>query len=100
MKNTFFTLLLCCYSFLLFAQTDTAHYSVVYKGKIKGGQKTWQTGPNEYHYTYQFNDRGRGDSVISTVSTNESGLIISFNSEGVDYFKNPYTEQFSVIGAS
>ncbi|MEO6541608.1 MAG: amidohydrolase family protein [Ferruginibacter sp.] len=100
MKNIFLFLLLTCFSFYLFAQRDTAYYSVVYKGKIKGGQKIWQTVPREYHYDYQFNDRGRGDSMTTTVRTNESGLIISWDAKGLDYYKNPYTELFSIIGDS
>ena len=100
MKNIFFLLLLTCYSFSLFAQHDTSYYSVVYKGKIKGVQKIWQTSPHEYHYDYHFNDRGRGDSLATTVRTNENGLIISLNSKGLDYYKNPYEEMFSIIGDS
>src|SRR5690349_13858842 len=100
MKNICLVLLLTFCSCSLFAQTDTSYYSVVYKGKIKGSQKTWKTGPHEYHYEYQFNDRGRGDSVIVSVRTNELGLITSYNSKGLDYYKNPYAEEFSIIGDS
>jgi imidazolonepropionase-like amidohydrolase len=101
MRISFLTLaLLCCYLSALFAQTDTSFYSVVAKGKITGGQKVWKSGTNEFHYTFQFNDRGRGDSMISTATINADGLLTALQVKGVDYYKNPYAEQFSVAGDS
>jgi hypothetical protein len=79
---------------------DTTYYSVVAKGKITGGQKVWKSSPNEYHYTFQFNDRGRGDSTASVLHTNTDGLISSLQVAGVDYYKNPYAESFSIMGDS
>ena len=82
-----------------FAQ-DTTYYSVVGKGKLKGGQKVWQSGPNDYHYAYQYNDRGRGDSTTTVVHINSNGTISNLSITGVDYYKNPYAENFSVEGDS
>ena len=81
MANFKLILLLLCSSYTLKAQ-DTTYYIVVSKGKIKGGQKVWQAGPNEYHYAYQFNDRGRGDSTTTVINTNADGLINSLNIRG------------------
>lgn len=75
---------------------DTIFYSVVKSGTISGEQKSWQAGPNEYHYSYYFNDRGRGNNVTAVVHTNEDGFITSLDATGVDYYKNPYTENFSI----
>lgn len=99
MKNLKIILLLLCNSYALTAQ-DTTYYSVVSKGKIKGAQKVWKSNENEYHYAYQFNDRGRGDSTTTVINTNANGLINSMDITGIDYYKNPYKEKFSVMGDS
>jgi hypothetical protein len=100
MKNFILFLSFTISSAIAFAQQDTLYYSVVNKGKVTGGQKVWQTGPNEFHYNYHYNDRGRGDSTETTVITNTTGLIVSQQSTGVDYYKNPFTENFSIAGDS
>jgi imidazolonepropionase-like amidohydrolase len=87
-------------SIVMYAQIDTAHYSVVYKGKITGQQKAWRTTGNDYHYTYQFNDRGRGDSIVTEIKTNKAGLISFMDISGVNYFKAPCKETFSIVGDS
>lgn len=100
MKIFVFQLLLVICSSSVSAQQDTTYYSVVNKGKITGGQKVWQKAANEFHYSFQFNDRGRGDSIQSKVITNAQGLIVSQQTTGVDYYKNPFTENFSITGDS
>jgi hypothetical protein len=70
------------YSVALFAQADTTVYYMVSQGDIKGSQKVWQNNANEYHYSYQFNDRGRGDSIETTLLTNNAGNIIQLNTSG------------------
>lgn len=95
----FFSSILLLYTCTLLAQ-DTSFYSVVAKGKRIGGQKAWQKAPGEYYYTYQFNDRGRGDSTTTIIHTRTSGLIDKMSITGVDYYKNPYAENFLVQGDS
>ena len=92
-------LLLLCSSTILSAQ-DTTYYSVVSKGKIKGGQKVWKGSEGTYYYAYQFNDRGRGDSTTTVIGTNKDGLINRLEITGIDYYKNPYAEEFSIKGDS
>ena len=79
---------------------DTIFYSAVKGGTISGEQKSWQVGPNEYHYTYYFNDRGRGSNINAVVRTNDNGFITALNATGFDYYKNPYTENFKIEGDS
>jgi hypothetical protein len=79
---------------------DTAYYSYVSKGKVAGEQRSWQTAPGEYHYAFRFNDRGRGDSTVSSIRVDSNGLIIALKIEGVDYYKNTYIENFTVSGDS
>ena len=93
-------LFLMLYASIVMGQTDTSFYSIVSKGKIKGGQSVWQSSVNEFHFSYAFNDRGRGDSVETIVTTTESGNILAVKSSGVDYYKNPYSEIFRVKGDS
>ena len=85
---------------MLKAQSDTTIYHTVSKGKIKGTEKKWKTGSNEYQYSFWFNDRGRGDSIQSTIHLNESGSIIFIDTKGVDYYKSPYTENLSIVADS
>jgi hypothetical protein len=100
MKIYSYSILLLLIPFLVSAQVDTVNYSVVAKGKITGGQKVWKISKNEYHYSYQYNDRGRGDSITSVIKTNDNGLINFINISGVDYFKNVYSEMYSIKGDS
>ena len=101
MKRSFALLLHLFFAAALLAQNgDTTFYSVVTSGTLAGEQKSWHTGPNEYHYHYYFNDRGRGNNVQAVVKTNETGLITFLESTGVDYYKNPYSEHYEVVGDS
>ena len=79
---------------------DTTYYSFVSKGKIAGEQRIWQPAPGEYHYTFHYNDRGRGDSTLSVVRVDSGGLITTLKTEGVDYYKNAYAESFALAGDS
>jgi len=78
------------------AQTDTLFYAFVKGTETKGVQKMWMKDAHEYGIFYQYNDRGRGDSIFATVKTNEQGLITNVLIDGVDYFKAPYKEKFEV----
>ncbi len=100
MKIISTAILLACSHLLVQAQPDTTFYSVVNKTKITGRQKIWQTGNGQYHITFQYNDRGRGDSTETVLTTGANGLIKTFYTTGIDYYKNPYTEQFAVKGDS
>lgn len=51
----------------------------------------------EYHFCYQHNDRGRGDSVYGVVKTAENSLINSVIITSADYYKNSSNETFSVL---
>ncbi|MBD0368687.1 MAG: hypothetical protein ICV53_21595, partial [Flavisolibacter sp.] len=101
MKFLFTFLFSLLFTATIYAQDiDTAFYSVVTSGTVTGNQKSWRTGTNEYHYIYFFNDRGRGNNVQAVVKTDKEGLITSLKADGVDYFKNPYNENFEVVGDS
>ncbi len=78
------------------AQTDTTSYSVIMAGNIKGFSKTWQLTDGTYREWYQYNDRGRGDSMVTDYKTDEKSVITYLSAAGVDYMKNPVIESFSL----
>jgi len=89
-------LLIASASSLHSQNADTLFYSVV-KGVDKAGYLiTWQSGANQYNSSYKYNDRGRGDSVVATITIDGSGLVIRTETRGVDYYKTPFHESFSI----
>jgi imidazolonepropionase-like amidohydrolase len=91
----------CLVSFLFYFQssaaiTDTVKYNILTSGKISGKQLSWQNDKNEYHYYYDFNDRGRGPSISQSVTTNDGGIVIKEEITGIDYYKTPVNEVFYV----
>ncbi|MBI1780987.1 MAG: hypothetical protein HYR66_06410, partial [Sphingobacteriales bacterium] len=78
-----------------FAQ-DTAYYNAVRFGKPVGKQLSWKKGNTEFYYYYEFNDRGRGPSITSHITTNDKGNIIGQYITGVDYYKTKVDEKFEV----
>ncbi len=98
LKLFFFQLYILFAPFFITAQTDTSFYSVFMKGTNKGTQKIWKTDANTCHYFYQLFDRGRGDSLLTTVKTNDNGLITYLDITGVSYFRASYKEQFFIQG--
>lgn len=79
---------------------DTIFYSVVKGGEKCGIQKMWMTDQYNYHFIYHYNDRGRGENVVSQITTDRGNLITDVKIDGVDYFKNPYNETFHIKGDS
>ena len=79
---------------------DTTYYSIVTIGFVTGEQKVWKENLNEYRYIYYNNDRGRGQNVKEIVFTNNDGQVISTETRGVDYFKSPYSENYSIVNDS
>ncbi len=101
MKLTFATLSFLILSLVVSAQNfDTTYYSIVTNGFITGEQKVWKVSANEYHYIYYNNDRGRGENVKEIVILNNDGQVISTQTKGVDYYKSPYSETYSIINDS
>lgn len=101
MKLTFATLSFLILSLVVSAQNfDTTYYSIVTNGFITGEQKVWKVSANEYHYIYYNNDRGRGENVKEIVILNNEGLVISTQTIGVDYYKSPYSETYTIIDDS
>jgi imidazolonepropionase-like amidohydrolase len=73
---------------------DTIVHSVIMAGNIKGYSKTWQMPDGSWRNTYQFNDRGRGDSTVTDYRVDARGLLTYMDVQGVDYMKSPVQEHF------
>ena len=59
-----------------------------------GQDVVWKDTDGTIHEFFQFNDRGRGPKIYSTYRLNEAGIVVEEESKGVDYMKNPVTENF------
>lgn len=90
-------LLLGVFSIIITDGQDTIRYSIVSAGLIKGFLKSWQNTNGTITDWYQYNDRGRGDSIVSNYKTDEQGFPVQLHSGGVDYLKNPVEETFNFL---
>jgi imidazolonepropionase-like amidohydrolase len=77
--------------------TDSLSYSIVMGGNIKGYSKTWKLPDGTYRNLYQYNDRGRGDSMVTDYREDEKGFLTYLSAKGVDYMKNKVEEEFSLV---
>lgn len=86
-----------CFPLFSFCQNnDTIVYSIVNAGNIKGFDKYWKNADGSWGEWYQFNDRGRGDSMRIQFTEDGEGFPTSLKASGVDYMKNPVHEEFAV----
>ncbi|MBC7904455.1 MAG: amidohydrolase family protein [Gemmatimonadaceae bacterium] len=77
-------------------QTDTTEYFLISNGEKKGFVKLWKNADASLTQWYQFNDRGRGDSIRVNFREDAESVVTYMSASGVDYFKNPVTEEFSL----
>jgi hypothetical protein len=62
-----------------------------------GQDAVWKSPDGTIHEFFQFNDRGRGPKIYTTYRLDSRGLIVSEESQGVDYMKSPVAERFSLL---
>ncbi len=85
-------------SITIYAQAqDTVSYSVLMSGNIKGYSKTWKLPDGTFRNWYQYNDRGRGDSMVIDYREDKKGFLTYLSAKGVDYMKNKVEEDFSLV---
>lgn len=94
-KRNIFTAIAMLVGVVAVAQ-DTVQYSVISGGQLKGFQKSWKNADGSFTDWFQYNDRGRGDSIISNYRANEKGITVYLRNTGVDYMKNPVLEEFTL----
>lgn len=80
------------------AAPDTTTYVVLGPEKPMGYSKLWYAGPRTLHARSEFNDRGRGSKLHSTVTVNAEGRPVDVKVTGYDYLKSPVDETFSFDG--
>jgi hypothetical protein len=80
------------------AQTDTTFFQIINSGNVKGFDKRWKNPDGSYSSWYQFNDRGRGDSIRATYKEDEKGFVTWMKASGNDYMKNSIFEEFKMEG--
>jgi len=89
-------LALLCFGNICAQNNDTIAYSVVFSGNIKGFDKIWKNPDGSYGEWYQYNDRGRGDSIRTIYRQDAEGFPTYISAHGKDYMKNDVTEDFSM----
>ncbi|HEU0055231.1 MAG TPA: hypothetical protein VFQ39_18720, partial [Longimicrobium sp.] len=77
------------------APGDTTRYVVLLGGRAAGSGAAW-TEAGEQRSTYEYNDRGRGPKLETRLRLAPDGTPSWMETTGVDYFKNPVSETFSV----
>jgi imidazolonepropionase-like amidohydrolase len=87
--------------FFSFGQSaDTIIYSIVNSGNIKGFDKIWKNNDGSFGEWYQYNDRGRGDSLRVAYREDAEGFPIFISATGKDYMKNNVNEEFSLTNGT
>lgn len=61
-----------------------------------GKQLSWQNNKHDYHYYFEYNDRGRGPSITQAITVDDSGAVVREEITGVDYYKSAVQELFYV----
>lgn len=79
----------------LHPSTDTTRYTVLIAARPAGTQLSWADADGTLHYTFEFNDRGRGSKVSERVTLDRDGLPTLLEITGNDYYKNAVDERFS-----
>src|ERR1700722_8635198 len=71
-------------------------YTVLIAGNKAGFETSSQDADGRWQLYYEFNDRGRGPATTERIELDKSGLPVSIENTGVDYFKAPVSEHFSL----
>lgn len=77
------------------ASTAT-RYTVMMMGNKAGFQSTSQNSDGSWQIHFEFNDRGRGPSTTEHIALDKSGIPVAVDNSGVDYYKAPVDEHFSL----
>lgn len=71
-----------------------ARYTVLIAGSPAGQHAVWSEG-GKLRAFFQYNDRGRGPKTWTTLAVRD-GVLVSEETAGNDYMKNPVQETFSI----
>lgn len=76
---------------------DTTRYVVLMSGKPAGKHLVWSDATNQLSYFFEYNDRGRGPRLSVSITYDDQGFITDRQARGVDYYKAPVEESFSLV---
>jgi imidazolonepropionase-like amidohydrolase len=71
---------------------------ILIQGNVAGSQTITAQGTDSVRAEYSYNDRGRGDHIISTWKLDAAGVPIEYSGIGNDYMKAAVTESFRLAG--
>ena len=72
-------------------------HSVLLAGRPSGFQTSRRSADGEWHFVFEYNDRGRGPSLTERVVLGANGIPTLIETGGHDYLKNPVNERFSLV---
>ncbi len=73
---------------------ESKEYAVYMRGKLAGKHTSMRNENNEYKYSFNFSDRGRGPEIEQTFTLNSDGYINALEISGVNYLKDTISEVF------
>src|SRR5262249_25428213 len=99
MKNALiatFLIVIAVY-FIVPAEADepAIRHTVLVGGNKAGTEIGTKTG-DEWHYSFEYNDRGRGPKTETRIVIGPGQIPVLIENTGVDYYKNAVTEKFSL----
>ena len=74
----------------------SSRYTVLMMGNKAGFQTTTRNGDGSFDFAFEFNDRGRGPKTTEHVALDKDGLPVSVENKGIDYYKAPVEEHFTL----
>lgn len=87
--------LVCCVASPAIA--DTVHrYTVLVAGTRAGSQVTTVRDDSTREFSFEYNDRGRGPKLATTMRLAADGTPVSVETRGNDYLKAPVSETFAI----
>jgi imidazolonepropionase-like amidohydrolase len=73
-------------------------YTVLMVGKPAGSQTSTVRPDGAREFAFEFNDRGRGPKLKTTIKLDAGGLPVSLDTSGNDYLKAPVSETYAFEG--
>jgi imidazolonepropionase-like amidohydrolase len=71
-------------------------YTILIAGNKAGFETSSQDADGRWQLYFEFNDRGRGPATTERIELDKSGLPVGIENTGVDYYKAPVSEHFSL----
>jgi imidazolonepropionase-like amidohydrolase len=75
---------------------QTTKYTTLIMERPAGFQSTIKAADGTYQSSWEYNDRGRGPKISSTVKVDADGFPVKMDIAGVDYLKAPVSETFTL----